>query len=564
MTGSRRAPRHSDPEVLIELAQLPDMNPGPVCRLDLQGVIGLANLAAVRAFGAEDLVGQCWLDVCPGMTPELWQRIGDDHDSVTHEADIRGCCFQFTHVHHPGAPSVFVYGADVTELRVAQQQLQEVARFPDMNPGPVVRARRDGTILLANRAARTLLARGEALKDGSWLTVCPGMTAARWAQIVASPVITHHETRVGDRSILFTHTAGEDVEWVFIYGADVTAQRNAEQALLQNEKMATLGTLAAGVAHELNNPGAAARRAAEQLEEAFATLQKAQLAMGLHDWTPDDTGELAALDGRARARATDPDLLDPLARSDREAALEEWLADHDAEDAWELAPALVAFGCDTDELEAVLDRFGSERGSAVIAWAARTFPVYQLLEEIRHGTKRLTEIVGALKEYSHVGRGEVHRVDVNQGIRHTLIILKHLLKAGVTVTESLADDLPQVEAFGSELNQVWTNLIDNAASAMEGTGALHLRSRRDGDDVVVEVEDDGPGIPHDMQTRIFDPFFTTKPPGQGTGLGLHTTMTIVTRKHHGKLTVASEPGRTVFTVRLPITGAGDAHKEGTV
>jgi len=484
-------------------------------------------------------------------------------EPAMHEADIQDRCFQFIHVHHPGAPSVFVYGADITDLRKAQRQLTEVARFPDMNPGPVVRTTLDGTILLANQAARALLGEGKALKDGSWISACPGMTADRWATVAASPEITYHETRVGDRTILFTQRVEHQAGFMFVYGADVTAQRNAEQAMLQSEKMATLGTLAAGVAHELNNPGAAARRAAEQMEEAFATLQTAQLALGRHEWTAEETASLVSLDARARKHATGPDLLDPLARSDREAGLEEWLDDHDVGNAWELAPSLVSLGCTTDELEDLFDAYGPERGPAVVTWVARSFPVYQLLEEIRHGTTRLSEIVSALKEYSHVSRGEIHRVDVNQGLRHTLIILQNKLKAGITVTEDLAADLPQIEAFGGELNQVWTNLIDNAAGAMDGKGRLTLRTRRDGDEVVVEIEDDGPGIPADLQKRIFDPFFTTKPPGQGTGLGLHTTLTIVHKKHRGTIRVASRPGCTVFTVRLPVTGAGEAGREGT-
>jgi signal transduction histidine kinase len=188
----------------------------------------------------------------------------------------------------------------------------------------------------------------------------------------------------------------------------------------------------------------------------------------------------------------------------------------------------------------------------VLDWLVHLCSVYRLLEEIRHGAGRVSEIVGALKSYSFLGQAPIQDIDVNEGLRQTLIIMRSKLKKGVHVVQELDADLPRIHAYGSELNQVWTNLIDNAVGAMDGQGKLVLRSRRDGDSIVVEIEDDGPGIPKDIVARIFDPFFTTKAPGQGTGLGLHTCHSIVTKKHSGTIDVSSQPGQTRFIVRIPI------------
>jgi signal transduction histidine kinase len=191
-----------------------------------------------------------------------------------------------------------------------------------------------------------------------------------------------------------------------------------------------------------------------------------------------------------------------------------------------------------------------EAGSLAV-WHAHSYRVYRLLDEIRHGAGRLVEIVGAMKAYSYLGQGEVQSVDVNEGIRSTLVILRSKLKRGIQVKQDLDTRLPRIEAMGGELNQVWTNLLDNAADAMDGRGEIRLRSSLQGERVVVEVEDDGPGIPEDHQSRVFDAFFTTKPPGKGTGLGLNTVYNIVVGKHGGAIRVRSQPGKTVFTVELP-------------
>ncbi len=325
-----------------------------------------------------------------------------------------------------------------------------------------------------------------------------------------------------------------------------------EVMLRQSEKLATLGKLSAGMAHELNNPAAAAQRGAAQLQATFGQLQQIHLKLGELDFTDAQLASLLALDKLAQEKGKKPEDLDSLTRSDREYELESWLDEQGVENAWEVAPTLVDLGYDRSELMAQAARYTPAQSRAVMSWLSCTYTIYSLLEEIGQGTARISEIVKALKGYSYLDQAPIQTVDLHEGLDSTLVILRSKLKPGVTVHREYAADLPPILAYGSELNQVWTNLIDNAIDAMDGQGEITLRTRHDDQWAIVEVEDNGPGIPGALQPTIFDPFVTTKPPGQGTGLGLNICHNIVVQKHKGRIDVYSQPGQTRFEVRLPL------------
>jgi len=240
-----------------------------------------------------------------------------------------------------------------------------------------------------------------------------------------------------------------------------------------------------------------------------------------------------------------------LARGDRESDAQAWLEDRGIDRAWELAPTLVTFGWDADTLQSLADTFADDQLSVIAPWLGVGSSVYALLDEVGRSAERISEIVGAVKSYSFLDQAPVQDVDVHQGLDNTLVILRHKLKQGVRVRRDYDAGLPRIEAYGSELNQVWTNIIDNAIDAMQGQGELTIRTYADDGHVVVEIADSGPGIPPHIQSRIFEPFFTTKPPGVGTGLGLNIAYNVVQR-HMGRITVTSQPGETRFQVRLPI------------
>jgi PAS domain S-box-containing protein len=332
----------------------------------------------------------------------------------------------------------------------------------------------------------------------------------------------------------------------------LTQLNEMHNQLIIQEKMASLGKLSAGMAHELNNPAAAAQRGAAQLQATFSQLQDIQLRLGKHKLDRAQLDRLVELDRLARDRATKPTGISALDRSDREIALEDWLKNQGVDTTGEMVPALVSLGFEDGDLAELEEVFPDQYFFLVVDWLSCIFTIHSLVGEIWLGTGRIAQLVKALKSYTYMDQAPVQSVDLREGLDNTLIILHNKLKRGVEVVREYAEDLPTIQAYASELNQVWTNIIDNAIDAMNGEGQLIVRTRREEPWVVVEIEDNGPGIPEENQSKIFDPFFTTKATGEGTGLGLSISRNLIVQKHQGQISVKSQPGSTCFAVRLPI------------
>jgi signal transduction histidine kinase len=323
----------------------------------------------------------------------------------------------------------------------------------------------------------------------------------------------------------------------------------------QHAKLISLGTMAAGLAHELNNPAAAVGRSAQQARAAFRESSLRAVKLGELEMSPAERAFVAGLPDDAAERAEATPALDSLERSDKEDEVAIWLEDQGVEEAWDLSPALVGAGLDVDWLENLADRLSDETSVGdVLAWLASEITGDELLREIQKASTRIYELVGAVKSYSHMDKAPQKEADVHEGLENTLVMLGHKLKKGnVEVVREYAEDLPRVCAHGSELNQVWTNLVDNAIDAVAGEGHIKIRTDRENERVLVEIADDGRGIPEEIRDRVFEPFFTTKDVGKGTGLGLDISYRVV-EDLGGDICVLSEPGDTRFQVRLPIKG----------
>jgi signal transduction histidine kinase len=327
----------------------------------------------------------------------------------------------------------------------------------------------------------------------------------------------------------------------------------------QHGKLISLGTMAAGLAHELNNPAAAIGRSAAEAREAFQEASERAAELGNLPLTQEQRSFVAGLPREVARGSGAAARLDSLEVSDLEDELAMWMEDHGVEEGWEISPTIAGAGLDTAWLEGLAERVPEEALGGVLAWLRATMAGGELLQEIERGSARISELVGAIKRYTYMDKAASKKVDVHAGLNSTLIMLGHKLKKGdIEVVRDYAKDLPHICGHAGELSQVWTNLIDNAIDAVDGQGRITLRTASEDGRVLVEVSDDGPGIPDDARKRIFEPFYTTKEVGKGTGLGLDIAYRVVVEDHKGDIQVLSEPGDTRFQVRLPVDEPGDA------
>jgi signal transduction histidine kinase len=339
-----------------------------------------------------------------------------------------------------------------------------------------------------------------------------------------------------------------------LIGVMVDRIREYSRAEQQRDKLSALGKLSAGLAHELNNPASAAGRAAEGLRESMRELRKTNKLLDDDSLSCEERTALASFEENLLDHLSSKLALDALEQSDLEEDLISWLNHHNIPNAPRLASGLVEAGVDRATLEKLGARFRDVVLSHILARVVYSLGAERLTREIEASTGRISELVRAIKEYTYMDQAPEQEVDVHRGIESTLTMLKFRLKRGVEVKREFDPNLPRVFARGSELNQVWTNLIDNSIDAMGGKGELIIRTSRELDFVLVEIIDNGPGIPDAVKPHLFEPFFTTKGVGEGTGIGLDTVYRIV-RGHHGEVSFESRPGRTSFQVRLPLQAA---------
>jgi signal transduction histidine kinase len=328
--------------------------------------------------------------------------------------------------------------------------------------------------------------------------------------------------------------------------------RTSAHIVGQRQQLLALGALSAGLTHELNNPAAAAVRATAALSDRVAGMRQKLAMLAKEDLDPRFLGLLIDVQEEAVRAVREAPNLTALEESKREDTLNDWLDDHQVANGWELAPIFVGAGTTPEFLDKIADKAPPSMLEGAVRWLAYALETELLMNEITDSVTRISSLVAAAKQYSNMDHAPHERVDIHAGLKSTLVMLASKLE-GIEVVKDFDRSLPKIPVYAGELNQVWTNLIDNAVQAMDGHGTLTVRTSMDGDRVRVEIGDTGPGVPRKLRQRIFEPFFTTKPVGQGTGLGLDVCYRIVVGRHGGDLAVESRPGDTRFIVRLPLT-----------
>ncbi len=445
--------------------------------------------------------------------------------------DLGRLCGMLTAVDLPAGEELFAEGSYGEQAYVIEEGELEIVKISSSRE-----------VLLAVRGS------GEVIGEMALLEDKPRMASVRARK--NTKMLAIHRDQLQD--LIGTSPSAAEAMFYSI----LKRWRSTEAKLRQSEKMAQLGVLTAGIAHELNNPAAAVKRGAEQLENAMTESGDAYIRLSQAELSDDQWSIWRVLTEKAQVQANLPPEMDALTRSDREYELEEWLEDLGVENSWELAPTLVDLNFSDEELTLLSTNFKNDQLPPMIRWLNANYTTYSLFAELRQGAGRISGIVKALKTYSYLDQAPVQDVDIQQGLDDTLLILNHKLKGGPSVRRQYTEDFPEILGFGSELNQVWTNIIDNAIDALSemppNEAVITIRTRQVNDWVKVDIEDNGPGIPLEIQARIFDPFFTTKPPGVGTGLGLDISYNIVVQKHRGDIKVDSQPGKTTFQIWLPI------------
>jgi signal transduction histidine kinase len=449
-------------------------------------------------------------------------------------------------------------------------------RVEQVEPGPLYAEGEPATCLYVLLRGTLVMSRRVGVDDiETGRTSSVGVYAGAFMAYLGDrvPQVYNNSVRVTEPSRFFVLDADKFAQlmndWfpmsVHLLEGLIFGQRSVQEAVGQRERLLALGSLSAGLTHELNNPASAAVRATAALRERVAGMRR---KLGLIAGSPHPPMALSALvrlQEEAAERVAKAPSLSPLEASDAEDAVTDWLDERGITNGWELAPVFVQAGLDTGWLDQVaatmaeVPEGGPGDGPAggaldgALRWLGYTVETELLMNEIADSAARISSLVEASRQYSQLDRAPYQVVDVHELLDSTLAMLAGKIGDGVTVVKDYAAGLPRIPAYPGELNQVWTNLIDNAVSAMAGHGTLTVRTALEPEQLLVEFADTGPGIPEDIRGRIFEPFFTTKPVGQGTGLGLDISWRIVVNRHHGDLRAESVPGDTRLQVRLPLT-----------